>query len=55
MAADTLLLARITQSAAALEIKPWADLYAQVKTISLIDSILKYLITQITIIFLINN
>jgi molybdate transport system ATP-binding protein len=37
MAADTLLLARITQkSAAVLEVKPGANLYAQVKSVSLI-------------------
>ncbi len=38
MAANTLLLARITQkSAALLEVKPGAALYAQVKSVSLID------------------
>ncbi len=38
MAADTLLLARITQkSAAVLKVEPGAALYAQVKSVSLID------------------
>ena len=38
MAANTLLLARITlKSATVMEIKPGASLYAQVKTVSLID------------------
>ncbi|EDN65251.1 molybdate ABC transporter, ATP-binding protein [Beggiatoa sp. PS] len=38
MVADTLLLARITQkSAAALEVMPGRRMYAQVKSVSLID------------------